>query len=67
MRSLITSAGPVKDGGKRYKNIKDGIKDQDLVVTRFQQTLRSMAEGDNSKYANVRTRILATKLYNAYF
>ena len=35
MRSLLTQAGPIKDGDKRYESIKDGRDDQDTVATDF--------------------------------
>lgn len=42
MRSIITQAGPIQDGTKRYENIKDESLAQDMFVTEFHKEIRSL-------------------------
>lgn len=35
MRSLTNHAGPIKEGSKRYNDVKDNTEEQEEVVTRF--------------------------------
>ena len=67
MRSIMISAGPVKDGDTRYDNIKDNPKEQDKVATDFQKTLRDMAGSGDEKYANVNIRAFSRIIYNVIF
>ena len=67
MRSIMISAGPVKDGDTRYDNIKDNPKEQDKIATDFQKTLRDMAGSGDEKYANVNIRAFSRIIYNVIF
>ena len=35
MRSILSQAGPIQDGDKRYDNISENESEQDLVQTEF--------------------------------
>ena len=67
MRSLITQAGPIKDGDTRYESVKDNKADQDLIVTDFQKTLRSRAAGDDVRFSGVKVEIMASQLFSLHF
>ena len=67
MRSIMLGAGPIKDGDRRYKNVKDDIKQQNEVGKDFQSNLRSMTQSGNEKYAAVRIRINGRLIFNIVF
>jgi len=67
MRSLILGAGPIKDGEKRYSNIKDDLAAQEIIASGVQKNLRSLTTSGDEKYANVRARIWGRIIYNVIF
>lgn len=67
LRSLVTGAGPIKEGDTRYDNIKDNPEGQDEVLTRFSKTLRNLANSGEERYSNVERRIWGRLLYNVVY
>ena len=59
IRSILTAAGPIQEGNKRYASIKEDKMEQEEVATRFQHKLRDMTESGESRYAGIRPRIFA--------
>ena len=67
MRSLITQAGPIKDGDTRYESIKDNKADQALIATNFQKTLRSYSQSSDESYQVIKVDIFGRLLYDVIF
>ena len=67
MRSILSQAGPVKDGDKRYSNISEDETEQDKVQTEFQKSLRDRAESGDERYAKIKTRVFGRLLFDVLF
>ena len=67
MRAVITQAGPVKDGDKRYSSIKEDKEKQKSVATDVQKTLRDYTRSDDERYKGVEKRVFGRLIYDVYF
>lgn len=66
MRSVWSHAGPIKDGSKRYRNIKDDKSKQSEVLTDFQKNMRDWSESGDTQFADVEVKIFGNNILNVY-
>ena len=67
MRSVWSHHGPIRDGTKRYKNIKDEKTKQAKVVTEFQKNMRDWGLSSDAKWEDIEVKVFGGLIIGVYF
>lgn len=67
IRTIMSGAGPINDGSKRFSSIKDERLEQNKFVTEFHKDIVDIAESGAAKYAGVRMRLHSQLYFQVYF